>query len=68
MPMRNGGVALMTDLPARSAAPSALLARNISTNGAPKKIHRKLGVKVTQVVSSPPRVPAQIGLSPPGAR
>jgi hypothetical protein len=32
--------------------------RNISTNGAPRKIQRKQGVKVTDDVSNPPRVPA----------
>src|SRR3954468_11694618 len=53
---------------APSAAASALLARNASAKGAPKKIQRKQGVKVTQVVSSPPSVPASTGLSELGAR
>src|SRR4051794_40920251 len=53
---------------APSAAPSALLARNASTNGAPKKIQRKQGTNVTQVVSSPPSVAASSGGSPPGSR
>ena len=50
---------------AEKAAPTALLARSVSTNGAPRKIHRKQGVKVTQVASRPPSVPASIGESPP---
>jgi hypothetical protein len=37
-----------------SAAESARLPRRVSTKGAPKKIQRKQGVKVTQVVSRPP--------------
>src|SRR5438046_7802188 len=53
---------------APSAAASALLARNASANGAPKKIQRKQGVKVTQVVSRPPSVTASTGLSDPGER
>ena len=51
---------------APSAAPSALLARSASTKGAPKKIQRKQGVKVTQVVSRPPSVAASSGGSAPG--
>src|SRR5262249_1478417 len=43
---------------ADSAALSALLPRSFSTNGAPRKIHRKQGVNVTQVASKPPSVPA----------
>ena len=53
---------------ADKAAFSALLPRSFSTNGAPRKIHRKQGVKVTQVASSPPSVPASIGDRPPGSR
>src|SRR5262249_43063788 len=51
---------------AESAALSALLPRNVSTNGAPRKIQRKQGVKVTQVASKPPSVPAIMGASGPG--
>src|ERR1700730_7732452 len=46
----------------------ALLPRSCSINGAPRKIQRKHGVNVTHVASSPPRVPAAIGESVPGAR
>ena len=53
---------------ADSAALSAWLPRSFSMKGAPRKIHRKHGVKVTQVASSPPSVPASIGDSPPGSR
>src|SRR5919106_583222 len=53
---------------APSAALNALLERSASTKGAPKKIQRKQGVKVTQVVSRPPSVAATIGLSGPGER
>src|SRR5436190_14962253 len=49
---------------AASAADSALLPRSRSTKGAPRKIHRKQGTKVTQVVRMPPSVPASNGLSP----
>src|SRR6266487_2744612 len=47
---------------------SALLPRNVSMNGAPRKIQRKQGVNVTQVASKPPRVPAIMGASEPGSR
>src|SRR5277367_898850 len=53
---------------AENAAFSALLPRNVSMNGAPRNIHRKQGVNVTQVASKPPSVPASIGDSAPGAR
>src|SRR6516165_8482721 len=53
---------------ADSAALSGLLPRSFSTNGAPRKIHRKQGVKVTQVASKPPNVPASTGESEPGSR
>src|SRR5882724_10535404 len=53
---------------APSAAPSALLARNASTKGAPKKIQRKQGTNVTQVVSNPPKVAASNGDIAPGSR
>ena len=53
---------------AESAALSALLPRSFSTNGAPRKIQRKHGVKVTQVASRPPSVPASMGESGPGSR
>src|SRR5262249_33970595 len=53
---------------ADSAALSALLPRSVSTNGAPRKIHRKQGVNVTQVASKPPSVPAIMGASGPGSR
>ena len=53
---------------ADSAALSALFPRSFSTNGAPRKIHRKQGVNVTHVASRPPRVPASIGERPPGSR
>jgi len=59
-----GRLAVMGD----SAALSALLPRRVSTNGAPRKIHRKHGVNVTHVASSPPSVPAIIGDRPPGSR
>ena len=51
-----------------SAAPSARLSRSRSMKGAPRKIHRKQGRKVTQVVSSPPRVAASSGGRPPASR
>src|SRR5215204_5989652 len=53
---------------ADNAALSALFPRSCSTKGAPRKIHRKHGVNVTQVASRPPRVPAASGESPPGSR
>ena len=53
---------------ADSAALRARLPRIRSMKGAPRKIHRKHGVKVTQVASSPPRVPARSGLNEPGSR
>src|SRR4029450_2039928 len=53
---------------APSAALNALLDRSASTKGAPKKIQRKQGTKVTQVVKSPPSVAASSGGRPPGAR
>ena len=53
---------------ADKAAFSDLLPRSFSTNGAPRKIHRKHGVNVTQVASKPPSVPASMGDSPPGSR
>jgi hypothetical protein len=37
-------------------------------NGAPRKIHRKQGVNVTEVASKPPSVPASIGESSLGSR
>src|SRR2546421_4828846 len=53
---------------AESAALSAWLPRSFSTNGAPRKIQRKHGVKVTQVASKPPSVAASMGGSEPGSR
>src|SRR5919199_3474101 len=53
---------------AESAALRALLPRIFSTYGAPRKIHRKHGVNVTQVASRPPSVPATSGFSAPGSR
>src|SRR5262249_60535749 len=53
---------------AESAALIALLPRRVSMNGAPRKIQRKQRVKVTQVGSRPPSVPASIGDNPPGSR
>src|SRR5918993_43076 len=53
---------------AESAPASALLPRMTSMNGAPRKIQRKHGMKVTQVASSPPSTPAVIGESVPGSR
>ena len=53
---------------APSAAESALLPRRASTKGAPAKIQRKQGTKVTHVVSNPPRVAAMSGGRLPGAR
>ena len=53
---------------ADSAPASALLPRSVSMKGAPRKIQRKQGVKVTQVASRPPSVPASIGGSAPGSR
>ena len=38
-----------------------LLPRSTSTKGAPKNIHKKHGIKVTQVVNSPPKVAAVSG-------
>jgi hypothetical protein len=46
----------------------ALLPRICSMKGAPRKIHRKQGAKVTHVASSPPSVPATSGLKAPGSR
>src|SRR6266404_2861210 len=51
-----------------SAPANPLLPRRISMKGAPRKIHRKHGVKVTHVASNPPSVPASIGDSAPGSR
>ena len=51
-----------------SAPASPLLPRRVSMKGAPRKIQRKQGVKVTQVASKPPSVPASIGDSVPGSR
>src|SRR5262245_24146329 len=53
---------------ADSAAFRLLLLRKDSMKGAPRKIHRKHGVNVTQVASKPPQVPATIGDSVPGSR
>jgi hypothetical protein len=53
---------------AASAPATTRLPRSTSTNGAPTRIQRKHGANVTQVVSSPPRVPATSGESPPGSR
>src|SRR4029077_3620856 len=53
---------------AESAALSGWLPRSFSTNGAPRKIQRKHGVKVTQVAKRPPSVPASMGASGPGSR
>ncbi|MNL82100.1 hypothetical protein D3C87_2093950 [compost metagenome] len=47
---------------------SATLPLSFSMKGAPKKIQRKQGTKVTQVVSSAASVAAVIGLSVPGSR
>ncbi len=47
---------------------SARLPRMASMKGAPRKIQRKQGANVTQVVSRPPRVPANAGASDPGSR
>src|SRR6266550_4644181 len=43
---------------ADNAAFKFLLSRSTSMKGAPRKIQRKHGVNVTQVASSPPKVPA----------
>src|SRR5262245_4659200 len=53
---------------AESAALIAWLPRSVAMNGAPRKIQRKQGVKVTQVASRPPSVPAIMGASGPGSR
>src|ERR1700687_4771964 len=53
---------------APSAPANPLLPRRVSMKGAPRKIQRKQGVKVTQVASNPPSVPASIGDSVPGSR
>ena len=45
---------------------SALSPRIVSMNGAPRNIHRKHGVNVTQVVSTAPSVAAPKGGNPPG--
>src|SRR5215468_3796412 len=47
---------------------SALLPRRTSTKGAPRKIHRKHGMKVTHVASNPPIVAASSGGRLPGLR
>ena len=51
---------------AEGAPDSALLPRIRSMNGAPRNIHRKHGMNVTQVASRPPSVPASRGASMPG--
>src|SRR5437879_6160773 len=51
-----------------SAPANPLLPRKVSMYGAPRKIQRKQGVKVTHVASSPPSVPASIGDNVPGSR
>jgi len=51
-----------------SAADKALLPRSRSMNGAPAKIQRKHGTKVTQVVRMAPSVAAISGASPPASR
>ena len=51
-----------------SAAVSTALSRSRSMKGAPRKIHRKQGVKVTHVVRSPPSVAANRGDRPLASR
>src|SRR3546814_11497181 len=53
---------------AESAADNARLPRSRSMNGAPAKIHRKHGRKVTQVVRIAPKVAATSGGSPVASR
>src|SRR5712691_7043913 len=45
-----------------------LLLRRISINGATRNIHKKVGTKVTQILSTAPNVPATMGDSAPGLR
>ncbi|MNW05640.1 hypothetical protein D3C71_2019140 [compost metagenome] len=56
--------AVMADM----APVSATLPLSFSMKGAPRKIQRKQGTKVTHVVSSAPSVAAVIGESVPGSR
>src|SRR3990172_4299591 len=51
-----------------SAALSAARPRKYSMYGAPRKIQRKQGAKVTQTVTTEPATPAQMGESGPGSR
>ena len=53
---------------AESADASALFPLMTSMNGAPRKIQRKHGVKVTHVASNPPSIPASVGDSVPESR
>jgi len=62
------GIKLFFLILVASVAASMRLRLSRSTNGAPTKIHRKQGVKVTQVVSTPPSTPASRGSSPTAAR
>src|SRR5512134_3720488 len=52
---------------AASAAASRRLPRSRSTDGAPRKIHRKLGTKVAHAVTSAPTKPAATGSRAPGS-
>src|SRR6476659_1945641 len=47
-------------------AESRSLPRRVSTNGAPRKIHRKHGANVAQVATTAPIIPATNGSSVPG--
>ena len=69
MPAGPGSQAALTAavIAARPAL-SALAPRSASTNGAPRKIHRKHGVNVTHVVRIPPRTPAARGSRPSAFR
>ncbi len=51
---------------AASAPAKEALPRNLSVKGAPKKINKKQGTKVTHTVISEPITPATIGGSCPG--
>ena len=53
---------------ARKRACESPVAAQRLDNGPPRNIQRKHGVKVTQVASRPPSVPAIIGGSVPGSR
>src|SRR5436309_2753916 len=67
-PLPDGTTPTTAAVIADSAPFNFLLPRIDSMNGAPRKIQKNDGVKVTQVASSPPIVPASIGGSAPESR